>query len=157
MAIDSIDRALLKALQADAAEPVSVVAERIGVSQSQCWRRIRRLEEGGYISRRVALLDRRKANVSLTVFVTLRTARHSAEWLDGFRRAISPITEVVEAWRLTGRDDYLIKLVLPDVDAYDRVDPRLIEHARHLVPAVRGREQDAPTPLSSAPCAAAVR
>lgn len=132
MAIDSIDRALLKALQADAAEPVSVVAERIGVSQSQCWRRIRRLEEGGYISRRVALLDRRKANVPLTVFVTLRTARHSAEWLDGFRRAISPITEVVEAWRLTGRDDYLIKLVLPDVDAYDRVYQRLIEKVEFL-------------------------
>ena len=132
MAIDSIDRALLKALQADAAEPVSVVAERIGVSQSQCWRRIRRLEEGGYISRLVALLDRRKANVPLTVFVTLRTARHSAEWLDGFRRAISPITEVVEAWRLTGRDDYLIKLVLPDVDAYDRVYQRLIEKVEFL-------------------------
>lgn len=132
MAIDSIDRALLKALQADAAVPVSVVAERIGVSQSQCWRRIRRLEEGGYISRRVALLDRRKANVPLTVFVTLRTARHSAEWLDGFRRAISPITEVVEAWRLTGRDDYLIKLVLPDVDAYDRVYQRLIEKVEFL-------------------------
>ena len=132
MAIDSIDRALLKALQADAAEPVSVVAARIGVSQSQCWRRIRRREEGGYISRRVALLDRRKANVPLTVFVTLRTARHSAEWLDGFRRAISPITEVVEAWRLTGRDDYLIKLVLPDVDAYDRVYQRLIEKVEFL-------------------------
>ena len=132
MAIDSIDRALLKALQADAAEPVSVVAARIGGSQSQCWRRIRRLEEGGYISRRVALLDRRKANVPLTVFVTLRTARHSAEWLDGFRRAISPITEVVEAWRLTGRDDYLIKLVLPDVDAYDRVYQRLIEKVEFL-------------------------
>ena len=132
MAIDSIDRALLVALQKDAGEPVSAIAERIGISQSQCWRRIRRLEEDGTICRRVALLDRRKANVPLTVFVALRTARHSAEWLDGFRRAISPITEVVEAWRLTGRDDYLIKLVLPDVEAYDRVYQRLIEKVEFL-------------------------
>lgn len=132
MSIDSIDRALLRTLQRDAAEPVSAIAERVGISQAQCWRRIRKLEQEGYVSHRVALLDRRKANVPLTVFVTLRTARHSAEWLDGFRRAISPITEVVEAWRLTGRDDYLIKLVLPDVDAYDRVYQRLIEQVEFL-------------------------
>ncbi len=132
MSIDSIDRALLRTLQRDATEPVSAIAERVGISQAQCWRRIRKLEQEGYITRRIALLDRRKANVPLTVFVTLRTARHSAEWLDGFRRAISPITEVVEAWRLTGRDDYLIKLVLPDVDAYDRVYQRLIEQVEFL-------------------------
>lgn len=132
MAVDRIDTTILGILQRDSTEPVAAIAERVGISQAQCWRRIRRLEQDGYVRRRVALLDRRKANVPMTVFVAIRTARHSAEWLDGFRKAISPIREVVEAWRLTGRDDYLIKLVLPDIDAYDTVYQRLIEKVEFL-------------------------
>jgi Lrp/AsnC family transcriptional regulator len=127
MTVDAIDRRILDILQEDADVPVTAVAERVGLSNAPCWRRIRKLEEQGYIRRRVALLDRRKANVPMTVFVAVRTAQHTAEWLDGFRRAISDIQEIVEAWRLTGRDDYLLKLVVPDIDRYDLVYKRLIE------------------------------
>lgn len=125
--IDAIDRRILDELQRDAAAPVADIAARVGLSTAPCWRRIRKLEEQGYIRQRVALLDRRKANVPMTVFVAVRTAQHSADWLERFRRAISDINEVVEAWRLTGRDDYLLKLVVPDIDAYDMVYKRLIE------------------------------
>lgn len=127
MKIDSIDRSILDELQRDATLPVGEIASRVGLSAAPCWRRIRRLEEQGYIRARVAILDRRKANVPMTVFVAVRTAQHSADWLERFRRAIADINEVVEAWRLTGRDDYLLKLVVPDIDAYDMVYKRLIE------------------------------
>ncbi|WP_043880333.1 Lrp/AsnC family transcriptional regulator [Azorhizobium caulinodans] len=104
----------------------ATVAEQVGLSPTPCWRRIKKLEDDGYILKRVALLDRRKANVPLTVFVAVKAARHSMEWLESFRRAISSMPEIVEAWRLTGETDYLLRVVVPDIDAYDEVYKRLI-------------------------------
>ncbi|MEO2039372.1 MAG: Lrp/AsnC family transcriptional regulator [Martelella sp.] len=83
-------------------------------------------EETGLIARKVAIVDRRKANVGMTVFVAVRTSRHSMDWLESFRRAISDIPEIVEAYRLTGDMDYLLRLVVPDVEVYDAVYKQLI-------------------------------
>lgn len=130
--IDLIDRRILDVLQEDAAAPIADIAARVGLSAAPCWRRIRKLEEYGLIDRRVALLDRRRANLPMTVFVTVRTAEHSVAWLERFRTAIADIGEIVEAWRLTGRDDYLLKLVVPNVDVYDGVYKRLIERVEFL-------------------------
>jgi Lrp/AsnC family transcriptional regulator len=125
-AMDAIDRKILDILQADATVPVAAIAEQVGLSTAPCWRRIKRLEDDGVIKRRVALVDRRKANVPMTLFVSVRTTRHAVQWLEDFRRVIADIPEIVEAWRLTGEIDYLLRIVVPDVDAYDAVYKRLI-------------------------------
>jgi Lrp/AsnC family transcriptional regulator len=124
--LDTIDRKILDILQADATVPVATIAEKVGLSAAPCWRRIKRMEDDGVIRSRVALIDRRKANVPMTLFVSVRTTRHAVQWLEDFRRVISDISEIVEAWRLTGEVDYLLRIVVPDVDAYDEVYKRLI-------------------------------
>jgi Lrp/AsnC family transcriptional regulator len=124
--MDAIDRKILDILQVDATVPVARIAEKVGLSAAPCWRRIKRLDDDGVIKRRVALVDRRKAKVPMTLFVSVRTTRHAVQWVEDFRRVISDISEIVEAWRLTGEVDYLLRIVVPDVDAYDAVYKRLI-------------------------------
>jgi len=124
--MDAIDRKILDILQVDATVPVAAIAEKVGLSAAPCWRRIKRMEDDGVIKRRVALVDRRKAKVPMTLFVSVRTTRHAVQWVEDFRRVISDISEIVEAWRLTGEVDYLLRIVVPDVDAYDAVYKRLI-------------------------------
>jgi len=124
--MDAIDRKILDILQVDATVPVATIAEKVGLSAAPCWRRIKRMDDDGVIKRRVALVDRRKAKVPMTLFVSVRTTRHAVQWVEDFRRVISDISEIVEAWRLTGEVDYLLRIVVPDVDAYDAVYKRLI-------------------------------
>jgi len=124
--MDAIDRKILDILQVDATVPVAAIAEKVGLSAAPCWRRIKRMEDDGVIKRRVALVDRRKAKVPMTLFVSVRTTRHAVQWVEDFRRVISDISEIVEAWRLTGEVDYLLRIVVPDVEAYDAVYKRLI-------------------------------
>lgn len=124
--LDKIDLKILAALQSDSTLTTAEIAERAGVSATPCWRRIQRLEEAGYIRRRVALLDRDKLNVGVTVFVAVRTSHHSLEWLEMFHAALRDIPEVVEVHRLSGAIDYLIKAVVPDIDAYDALYKKLI-------------------------------
>ncbi len=124
--MDQTDRKILDLLQTDSTLPIATVAEKVGLSGAPCWRRIKRLEHDGVISKRVALVDRRKVNVPMTVFVSVRTTHHTLEWVEEFRRMTLDIPEVVEVWRLTGEVDYLLRIVVPDVDAYDAVYKRLI-------------------------------
>jgi Lrp/AsnC family transcriptional regulator len=124
--VDSIDAKILDILQLDATVPMAEIAERVGLSATPCWRRIKRMEDEGLIARRVALLDRRLLNVPMTIFVTIKAPRHAIDWLNGFRRLVGQIPEIVEAWRLTGQTDYLIRIVVPDIDRYDALYQRLI-------------------------------
>ncbi|KTW09851.1 Lrp/AsnC family transcriptional regulator [Sphingomonas sanguinis] len=128
--IDKIDTAILAELQTDASPSVAEIAQRVNLSQNACWRRIRRLEEEGVILRRVALLDPEKLDAGMTVFVSVRTAEHSAGWLEEFARAVSDLPEVVEFYRMAGEIDYLLKVRVADIKAYDRVYKRLIERVR---------------------------
>jgi Lrp/AsnC family transcriptional regulator len=123
---DIRDRTILDLLQEDASTPVADLADRVGLSVSACWRRIKALEDSGVIARRVALVDRRKANLPMTVFVGVKTSRHAMEWLESFRAAIGDIPEIVEAYRLTGEMDYLLRIVVPSVESYDAVYKTLI-------------------------------
>tara|TARA_R110002020_G_scaffold53905_3_gene150450 strand:+ start:191 stop:655 length:465 start_codon:yes stop_codon:yes gene_type:complete len=125
--LDERDRRILELLQKDAAIPVAEVAEQVSLSASACSRRIQRLEEAGYIQRRIAVLDRERIGVPTTVFALIKTAHHSDDWIENFRRAISDIGEIVEAHRLTGSYDYILKVVLPRVEHYDVVYRRLVK------------------------------
>ena len=125
--LDKFDRAILAALQADATLPIAELAQRIGLTATPCWRRIQRLESQGLIRKRVALLDPVRLNVGVTVFVSVRTSQHNADWLQSFHRLVSSIPEVMEFYRMAGQTDYLLSVVVPDIAAYDRVYKRLIE------------------------------
>ncbi len=124
--MDDIDRRILDCLQQDATLAVAEIAERVGLSTTPCWRRIQNLERDGVIARRVALLDPDRMNVGVTVFVRLKTSQHNTEWLENFAAKVTDIPEVVEIYRLSGEVDYLLRVVVPDIAAYDRVYRRLI-------------------------------
>ncbi len=127
--MDRIDRNILSCLQDDATLPVAEIAERVGLSTTPCWRRIQNLDKAGYIQRRVALLDAQKLNVGVTVFVRLKTSQHNYDWLEKFAKSVAQIDEVVEFYRMSGDIDYLLRIVVPDIAAYDAVYKRLIKLA----------------------------
>jgi len=126
MKLDSLDLKILEILQQDAAQQVAQIAEQVGLSTTPCWRRIQRLKDAGVITRQVALVDAQKVNVGVTVFVSVRTSTHSQEWFDRFRATVQAIAEVVEFYRMSGDVDYLLRVVVPDIAAYDAVYKRLI-------------------------------
>ena len=124
--MDDFDRKILTCLQRDASLSVAEIADRVGLSSTPCWRRIQKLEADGVITQRVALLDPKKVNVGVTVFVSIRTQHHSVDWLDRFSKAVKDIDEVVDFYRMSGDIDYLLRIVVPDIAAYDAVYKRLI-------------------------------
>ena len=123
--MDRIDGDILALLQENADVPLAEIAERVNLSTTPCWRRIQRLEEQGYIKRRVALLDPAKLNVGVTVFVLLKTNQHNQEWFSKLSTTISEIPEVVDFYRMSGSIDYLLRVVVPDIAAYDSVYKKL--------------------------------
>lgn len=124
--LDAIDRRILRELQKDATIAIADLAQRVGLSQTPCWKRIKRLTDAGVITKRVALLDRAKLDLGLAVFVSVRTNRHDQEWLDAFAGAAASMPEVVEFYRLSGDTDYLLKVLVKDIAAYDAFYRRLI-------------------------------
>jgi len=126
MKLDAIDVRILEILQQDAEQQVAQIAEAVGLSTTPCWRRIQRLKEAGVITRQVALVDARKVNVGVTVFVSVRTSVHTDTWFETFKATVQAIPEVVEFYRMSGDVDYLLRVVVPDIAAYDRVYKRLI-------------------------------
>lgn len=123
---DHIDRQILRALQQDASLSQRELAEKIGLSQNACWRRLKALNESGLLKGSTARIDRAKLGLDLVVFVMLRTRFHSSEWLDRFRRHVLTIPEVVDFHRIGGDYDYQLKVVTEDMASYDRVYQRLI-------------------------------
>ena len=126
---DRIDLRILDALQHDASLSNADLADRVGLSANACWRRTRRLEEQGVIRKRVALLSQDALNLKVTVFVGIKTNEHNDEWLEGFANGVRAIPEVVEFYRMSGEIDYLMRVVVPDIPAYDRFYKRLIQQA----------------------------
>jgi Lrp/AsnC family transcriptional regulator len=120
------DREIMKLLQQDSSLSVGDIARKVGLSVTPCWRRIQRLEEAGIIRGRVALLDKDKLGLGMTVFVALKTDQHNAEWLEEFAQKISSYPEVVEFYRMSGEVDYLLRVVGKDMATYDRFYKRLI-------------------------------
>ncbi len=124
--MDRMDRKILALLQEDATMPVAEIGKRVGLSTTPCWRRIQKFEEDGVIKRRVAVLDPEKVNTNVTVFVSIRTSEHSDDWLKNFAKVVSEFPEVVEFYRMSGDVDYLLRVVVPDIAAYDAFYKRMI-------------------------------
>ena len=124
--IDAIDRRLLELLQKSGDMPINELAAAVHLTATPCWRRIQRLREHGFITRQVALVDARKINLAVTAFVAVRTNQHNQAWFDSFRDAVRDIPEIVEFYRMSGDVDYLLRVVVPDIAAYDAVYKRLI-------------------------------
>ncbi|WP_429944285.1 Lrp/AsnC family transcriptional regulator [Brucella melitensis] len=124
--MDRLDRKILRLLQEDATLAVAGVAKKVGLSTTPCWRRIQKLEEDGVIKRRVAILDPVRVNARVTVFVAVRTSSHSHEWLKRFSEVVQEFPEVIEFYRMSGDIDYLLRVAVPDIAAYDAFYKRLI-------------------------------
>ena len=124
--MDRLDRKILRLLQSNSTMAVADVAKAVGLSTTPCWRRIQKLEEEGVITRRVALLDPKKINTRVTAFVAITTNQHNDEWLRRFAEVIRDMPEVAEFYRMAGQVDYLLRVVVPDIEAYDAFYKRLI-------------------------------
>lgn len=125
--MDHIDRKILTRLQQDSSIAVADLAGEVGCSRTACWRRIKSLEEAGIIRGQVTLLDRSKLNLPVTVFVAIKTSRHDVDWLRKFAETVDKFPEIMEFYRMSGDIDYLLKVAVKDVAAYDRFYHRLIQ------------------------------
>ena len=124
--LDAIDRKILTVLQEDASLSVAEIGDRVGLSSTPCWKRIQRLEADGVILRRVALVDQNKIGLGISVFVSVESADHSEAWLRQFANAVSAMPEVMEFYRMAGDVDYMLRVVVPDIQGYDTFYKRLI-------------------------------
>lgn len=125
--MDKIDRNILRLLQEDSTLSTADIAEQVGLSTTPCWRRIQRLEESGVIRKKVALLSRDKLNLGVNVFVAVKTNQHNWEWLAKFSEAVNQFPEVVEFYRMAGESDYLLRVVVPDIPAFDTFYKKLVQ------------------------------
>lgn len=124
--IDDVDRRILTLLQPNAMLTVANVADKVGMTQTPCWRRIQKLWEDGVIRKQVTLVDPVKVKLGLTVFVLIKTGQHTAAWSERFLSSIQVFPQVIEVYRLSGEVDYMLKVVTSDVAAYDEFYKRLI-------------------------------
>jgi len=128
--IDSIDLKILRILQSDSSRSLETISNEVGVSLNTCWRRISRMEKKSIIEGRVALIDNEKVGLPLTVFVSISTDNHSQEWTQKLSNAVISIKEIVEFYRLAGDTDYILKMMVKNVDHYDRVYKQLIKKVK---------------------------
>ena len=117
--LDATDLAILRLIQADASLSLGDIAKEVGLTQTPCWKRIRRMEETGIITGRVTLLNAEKLGLGISVFVAIETGDHSAAWIESFAQTVTDMPEIVECWRLGGDVDYLLRVVVSDMTAYD--------------------------------------
>ncbi|MCB8821233.1 Lrp/AsnC family transcriptional regulator [Microvirga rosea] len=125
--MDATDIKILTLLQEDASISIAELAQKVNLSQTPCWKRIQRLEASGIIQKRVALVDPEKVGLGLTVFVSIETNDHSGSWLESFAEFVSEMPEVMEFYRMAGDVDYMLRVVVSDMAAYDGFYKRLIE------------------------------
>ena len=125
--LDRLDLQILDALQRDSTLSMADLGARVGLSSTPCWKRIKRMEDAGLIARRVAIVNRQAVGLPVTVFVSIRAGQHDEQWLTRFAAVVSALPEVQEFHRMSGDVDYLLKVVVPDIAAYDQVYKRLIQ------------------------------
>ena len=124
--MDAIDRKILAVVQEDASLSVAEIGQRVGLSSTPCWKRLQRLEADGVITRRVALIDPEKIGLGITVFVSVETRDHSQDWLKRFAEVVTAMPEVMEFYRMAGDVDYMLRVVVHDMQSYDTFYKKLI-------------------------------
>lgn len=125
--LDELDRKILYFLQRDASLTIKEIAEKVHLSPTPCWKRIQRMEEAGVIRARVALLDPEKVDASVTVFIAIKTDQHNTAWSEKFAFEMSSIPEIMEIYRMSGEVDYLLRVVVPDIAAFDNLYKKIID------------------------------
>ena len=124
--MDAIDRKILAVVQEDASLSVAEIGQRVGLSSTPCWKRLQKLEAEGVITGRVALIDPEKIGLGITVFVSVETGDHSQDWLTKFAALVSAMPEVMEFYRMAGDVDYMLRVVVRDMQSYDAFYKKLI-------------------------------
>jgi Lrp/AsnC family transcriptional regulator len=127
--LDKKDKLILDSLQRDASIPVADIADKVGLTVSPCWKRLKRLEDNGYITHKVALLE---LGLNLTAFVNIKTQNHSNEWFESFVSEVSDFVEVVEFYRMACEYDYMMKVLVKDMAAFDVFYKRLVNSVAGL-------------------------
>ena len=125
--LDLIDRKIVAELMRDATLPIALIADKVGLSQTPCWKRIQKLEAAGVLTGRVALADPQKIGFGLTVFVGIEAPDHTADWREAFAMAVGLIPEIMEVYRMAGEMDYLLRVAVPDMAAFDAFYKRLTD------------------------------
>ncbi|GAN63484.1 AsnC family transcriptional regulator [Acetobacter indonesiensis NRIC 0313] len=125
--LDQIDRSILRALQQDASLSQRDLAERVGMSQNACWRRLQALRATGVLQGETARINRAATELDLTVFVLIKTRHHAQDWLNNFKKIILSIPNIVDFYRIAGEYDYMLKIVARDMNAFDAIYRQMIE------------------------------
>ncbi|NDK97478.1 Lrp/AsnC family transcriptional regulator [Photorhabdus bodei] len=131
--LDKTDRKLLKLLQKDCSLSLNVLAEAVNLTSTPCWKRLKRLEDEGYIVGKVALLDSEKLGLGLTVIVMIRTQQHSSGWYEQFVAFIKQMPEVLAFYRMAGECDYLMHVEVVDMKSYDLFYKRMVNGIPGLI------------------------
>ncbi|MDC1538403.1 Lrp/AsnC family transcriptional regulator [Pelagibacteraceae bacterium] len=125
--LNDIDKRILSVLQENADLPISELSKKVNLSATPCWARINKLYKQGFITKKVAVVDRLKLNLNVVAFVQIKTSNHNMEWARKFVKAISDMPEVIEFYRLSGSIDYLLKVLVPSIEKYDEFYKKLTD------------------------------
>lgn len=132
MSLNSIDKQLLTMLQQKGDLSLNDLAERVNLTTTPCWKRLKRLEDEGYIEKRVALLNAEKLNLSFIAFVQLKTCDHSENWYNQFVSTVCEFPEVMEFYRMSGEYDYMMKVLVKDMKSFDLFYKRLVNSVKGI-------------------------
>ncbi|ANS85066.1 Lrp/AsnC family transcriptional regulator [Vibrio scophthalmi] len=132
MELDGIDRKILALLQRDATLSLSDLADAVNLTTTPCWKRLKKLEESGVIQKRVALLNPDKLDLSFNAFVMIKTRDHSHEWYSQFVATATEFPEVMEFYRMAGEYDYMMKVLVKDMQSFDRFYKKLVNSVKGI-------------------------
>ena len=127
--MDYIDKKIIFILQRQADLPLSEISKRVGLSQTPCWNRIRKLEQDGVIEKKVTIINKRKVDLPITVFLMITVRNHNSDWMKKFSEILKKYKNILEAHRITGSQaDYIIKIVAGSIEEYDEFQQVLIKN-----------------------------
>ncbi len=131
--LNKVDRQILRILQKDSSIPIADLAEKVNLTTTPCWRRIRRLEELGIIQNYIALINANKIELNFIAFVQIKTSDHSEQWYHQFSKIILEFTEVTAFYRMAGEYDYLMQVRVKDMQAFDTFYKKLVKEVKGLI------------------------